>query len=281
MESLDRTEASDQQRVRLRAGRPLTKSAFHQEITMNQEIIVDLSKVPWKTYRGTYEIQIGLDGSQGPELVRARFPGREVEPHYHRAAQFQLLLDGTLQFPAFRMEGIAVHYTDHNVPYGPFTTGGPHDMVVVHTKPAGVQYVRDAIRDPALRKEINRTGRELHCSAGEVEWQSVRGHEGVRRKILVSLDGGPAAEVVECAPGVALPGSAARFGRYEFVVKGSAYREGNKLGPETVRFVQSTEPAATLTSGSDGATFVILTFDSDAAKTFGGSVLRDLSAIAS
>ena len=49
---------------------------------MTQEIVVDLSKVPWKTYQGKYEIQVGLDGSQGPELVRARFSGREVEPHY-------------------------------------------------------------------------------------------------------------------------------------------------------------------------------------------------------
>jgi len=94
---------------------------------MTQEIIVDLSKVPWKTYRGTYEIQIGLDGSQGPELVRARFPGREVEPHYHRAAQFQLLLDGNLQFPDFQMEGIAVHSliitcpTDRSRPAGNMT----------------------------------------------------------------------------------------------------------------------------------------------------------------
>jgi hypothetical protein len=248
---------------------------------MTQEIVVDLSKVPWKTYRGTYEIQIGLDGSQGPELVRARFPGREVEPHYHRAAQFQLLLDGNLQFPDFRIEGIAVHYTDHNVPYGPFTTSGQHDMVVVHTKPAGVQYVKDAIRDPLLRKEINRTGREIHRSAREVEWQTVPGREGVRRKVLISFDGEPTAEVLECAPGSELPGSPAPFGRYEFIIKGSAFLNGTKLGAQTVRFVQSTEPTAALYSGPEGANFVVLTFDIDAAKSYGGSVLRDLSGMAS
>jgi hypothetical protein len=248
---------------------------------MIQEIVVDLSKVPWKTYRGTYKIQVGLDGSQGPELVRARFPGREVEPHYHRAAQFQLLLDGNLQFPDFRMEGVAVHYTDHNVPYGPFTTSGQHDMVVVHTKPAGVQYMKDAIRDAVLRKEINRTGREMHRSASDVEWQPVPGHEGVRRKILISPDSGPWAEIVECDPGIKLPDSAAPFGRYEFVVQGSAYLNGIKLDPETVRFVQSTECPAPLRSGPEGATFVVLTFDSDAAESYGGSVLRDLKGIGS
>lgn len=248
---------------------------------MNQEIIVDLAKVPWKMHRGTYELQIGLDGGQGPELVRARFSGREVEPHYHRAAQFQLLLDGNLQFPDFRMEGIAIHYTDHNVPYGPFTTSGQHDMVVVHTKPAGVQYMKDAVRDPVLRKEINRTGREVHCSASEVEWQPIPGHEGAQRKVLFSHENGAGAEVVECAPGVELPRSAAPFGRYEFVVKGSALLNGNVLGSETVRFVQSDERVAPLRSGPDGATFVVLTFDQDAAESYGGSVMGDLNRMSS
>jgi len=248
---------------------------------MSKEIVVDLTNVPWKTYRGTYEIQVGMDGRQGPELVRARFPGREVEPHYHRAAQFQLLLDGSLQFPDFRIEGIAVHYTDHNVPYGPFTTGGQHDMVVVHTKPAGVQYVKDAIRDPALRKEINRSGREIHRSAADIEWESMSGQLGLRRKVLISEAEGPAAEIIECAPGVELLGTAAPFGRYEFVVKGSARLNASQLGAESVRFVQGPEPGAVLSAGPDGATFVVLTFDSDAAESYGGSVLGDLSGMRS
>jgi len=133
-------------------------------------------------------------------------------------------------------------------------------MVVVHTKPAGVQYVKDAIRDPLLRKEINRTGREIHRSAREVEWQSVPGHGGVRRKVLISFDGAPAAEVLECDSGSELPSSPAPFGRYEFIVKGSAFLNGTKLGAQTVRFVQGTEPTASLCSGPDGASFVVLTF---------------------
>ena len=52
-----------------------------------------------------------------------------------------------------------------------------------------------------------------------------------------------------------MPEPAAAFGRYEFVVKGSAYLNGSRLGPETVRFVQNTEPIAALWSGPEGATF--------------------------
>jgi len=248
---------------------------------MSQEIVVDLSKVPWKTYAGKYELQMGLDGSQGPELVRARFSGREVQPHYHRAAQFQLLLDGTLQFPDFRMDGIAVHYTDHNVPYGPFTTSGRHDMVVVHTKPAGVQYMKDAIRDPELRKEINRAGREIHASAADMEWQATPGHAGVQRKTLFSIDGGPAAEILECAAHAELPESTTPFGRYEFIIRGTTRLKGTELGPETVRFVQSNERTASLCAGPDGATLIVLRFDRDAAESYGGSVLGDLKGMSS
>jgi hypothetical protein len=39
---------------------------------------------------------------------------------------------------------VGVHYTDHNVPYGPFS--GDHDMIVVHAKPAGRASDEDALK---------------------------------------------------------------------------------------------------------------------------------------
>jgi len=54
---------------------------------MIQEIVVDLAKAPWKTMQGkngvTYRTQMGLDGSEGPELVRLRAIGHDSDPHYH------------------------------------------------------------------------------------------------------------------------------------------------------------------------------------------------------
>jgi hypothetical protein len=65
------------------------------------------------------------------------------------------------------------------------------------------------------------------------------------------------------------------------VIKGSACLSGSDLGPETVRFVQSSEAAAPLCAGPNGATFIVLSFDHDAAESYGGSVLGDLRGIAS
>ena len=96
----------------------------------------------------------GEDG--GPEAVRAQISeGYEVEPHFHLAAQFQLLLEGSMEFPTFRLDAPAVHYTEHNVPYGPFKVSR-HDMLVLHTKPGGVVMMRNKKR----RYQANTRGRE-------------------------------------------------------------------------------------------------------------------------
>ncbi len=123
---------------------------------MAQGIVIDLAKAPWETTPGkngvTYLTPLGLDGSEGPELVRLRAVGHESDPHYHTGAQFQIFLDGYAQFPDFRLEAVAVHYTDHHVPYGPFS--GDHDMIVVHAKPAGRRAMKEALKSEALRREI-------------------------------------------------------------------------------------------------------------------------------
>lgn len=245
---------------------------------MTQEIVANLAKIPWKTIEGKhgvmYMTQMGLDGSEGPELVRLRAVGHDSDPHYHTGAQFQIFLDGYAQFPDFRLEAVGVHYTDHNVPYGPFS--GDHDMIVVHAKPAGRRAMKDVIRSEVLRREINRSGRQFHCSANEIEWEPAPGHEQARRKVLIPESAGVSAQIVACPPGTTLPEVPAPYGRYEFVIAGTAILEGNRLGPECVRFVCGAERPAPLIAGPEGATFLVLTFDEDAAVSYGGCVLEDM-----
>jgi hypothetical protein len=110
------------------------------------------NEVSWKTLAldggGEVQLQMYLKGADGgPEAIHARISeGYEVEPHFHLAAQFQLLLEGSMEFPVFRLDAPAVHYTEHSVPYGPFKVSGGHDMLVLHTKPGGVVMMRDKER---------------------------------------------------------------------------------------------------------------------------------------
>ena len=114
-----------------------------------KRIAVDQASVPWRSLAldrgGTAHIQMYLPGTDGgPDAIRARMNnGYEVEPHFHLAAHFQLFLEGTMTFPTFKLDAPAVHYTEHNVPYGPFIVNDQHDMLVLHAKPGGVIMMRD------------------------------------------------------------------------------------------------------------------------------------------
>jgi hypothetical protein len=234
---------------------------------------IEPGQVPWKSLSldggGSTQLQMYLNGADGgPEAIRARISdGYEVEPHFHLAAQFQLLLEGSMQFPTFRLEAPAVHYTEHNVPYGPFVVSQGHEMFVLHTKPGGVVMMRDRER----RRQANTRGRELTCCAHEVEWQLLPGHAGARRKVLIPASAGPSAEILECPPQMELSFPAPSYGRYEVVYKGSALVGDKVLGPMSLRFIEAGEEAAPLRCGPEGATVIVLTYDQDAAQSYGGS----------
>jgi hypothetical protein len=238
-----------------------------------QNFVIESADVPWKSMTldngGQVQLQMYLKGADnGPEAVRARFSeGSEVEPHFHLAAQFQLLLEGSMTFPVFRLDAPAVHYTEHNVPYGPFITSKDHDMLVLHTKPGGVIMMRDKER----RRQANTRGRELTRCAHEVEWEPAPGREGARRKVLIPASAGPATEILECPPHMELTAPAPAYGRYEVIYQGSAFADGKHLGPRGLRFIAAGENAGPLTCGPEGATVIVLTFDQDAAQSYGGS----------
>ena len=238
-----------------------------------QHLTIEPSEVSWKTMAldggGEVQLQMYLKGADGgPEAVRARISeGYEVEPHFHLAAQFQLLLEGSMEFPIFRLDAPAVHYTEHNVPYGPFKVSDGHDMLVLHTKPGGVVMMRDKER----RRQANTRGREITCCAHEVDWESFPGCEGARRKVLIPPSEGPSVEILECPPGMQFAAGAPAYGRYEVVLTGSASADGKQFGPKGLRFVEADEQASALTCGPQGAVLIILTFDHDAAQSYGGS----------
>src|SRR5206468_10319999 len=82
---------------------------------------------------------------------------------------------------------------------------------------------------------------------------------------------GPAAEIIECPPHLELRAPAPSYGRYEVVYKGSAVVDGKTLGPKDLRFIAAGEEAVPLRCGPEGATLIVLTYDQDAAQSYGGS----------
>ena len=229
--------------------------------------IVDAARAPWKRSVSegvAFACQVLLSGEDGgPEAMRFRFDDcPSVYAHMHLTSQFQLLLKGAMDFPrgVKHLEALALHYTDHNMPYGPFAVSGGHEMLVLHPRAGGI--ISMANRD--ARRRINLKGRLYASLAQDSEWQPVPGAPQSAFKHLLPPDFGPAAVVVKAPAHAALEMPPAEFGRYEVVVDGSVMMEGREIHPPGFRYVRGEPGAVPLVSGAGGATVVFLTFDRDA-----------------
>src|SRR5262245_22004950 len=194
---------------------------------------------PWQTYTlgegRELKVHVLLGGiPDGPEAVHSIHPVGKTFPHFHLGAQFQLVLSGAIDFPDQHLEAPAVHYTDHSVPYGPFTTSLNYQMMVVHARPAG----QIDMSDREGRKRRNPHGREIGRSATEVAWEPFPGPAGGRRKRLINEPGGLGAEVIEAPAGAALQFATAPYGQFQIILEGSAACEGRDLPQFGLRFVR-------------------------------------------
>jgi len=232
-----------------------------------KQYIVDPREVPRKsgcTEGITFQCQVFLSGADGgPEAIRFRFdPCPRVYAHMHLTSQFQLLLGGTMDFPkaTMKLRPLAIHYADHNLPYGPFSTGEGHDMLVLHPKQGGLV----TMADKAARRQIYLAGRQLVGMDQERQWLPVVGIEGARCKFLIPPGAGPQAMLLECPPNCAIPAPIPTFGRYEVVLGGSAIFDGKSLPAPGLRYVVGDEEPAPILCGREGATLILLSFDEDA-----------------
>jgi hypothetical protein len=234
---------------------------------MPSSYIVDAANAPWKRSESEgvrFDCQVLLSGADGgPEALRFRFDDcPSVYAHMHLTAQFQLLLSGTMDFPrgVKHLEALAIHYTDHNVPYGPFAVAGRHEMLVLHPRAGGII----AMTNLDARRQINLRGRLYAALASDTEWQPIPGAEHSSYRRLMPVGYGPDAVLVRAPAGGALAMPAAPHGRYEVVVEGSAVFEGRRIGPPGFRYVRGEEPAQPLVTGDEGACIAFLTFDRNA-----------------
>jgi hypothetical protein len=234
---------------------------------MLSEYIVEPAAIPWRQGQVagiTFRCQILLSGADGgPEALRFRFdPCPSVFAHMHLTSQFQLLLHGRMDFPksTMKLRSIAVHYTDHNFPYGPFSVGGDHDMLVLHPRQGGLITMAD--RD--ARRQINLKGRHLYGAAAETHWTLLAEFGGAQSKPLIPPEAGPYAVMLECPPRTLIELPDALCGRYEVVLAGAASVSGRLLPPPGFRYVCDDKRVAPMEAGPDGATVMLMAFDQDA-----------------
>jgi hypothetical protein len=180
----------------------------------------------------------------------------------HLTSQFQLLLNGAMDFPrgTKHLDAPAIHYTDHNMPYGPFAVSRGHDMLVLHPRAGGII----SMANLDARRQIHLGGRLFAASASDAQWQPLPGAEHSQFKFLTPQSFGPAAVMVRAPALAALGMPAPEFGRYEVVLEGSVVVEGQEIAPPGFRYVRNDQPVDPMVTGSDGASVIFLSFDRDA-----------------
>jgi hypothetical protein len=234
---------------------------------MQQSYIVDSANAPWKRSVSegiAFDCQVLLSGEDGgPEAMRFRFADcPSVYGHMHLTSQFQLLLNGAMDFPrgVKHLEAPAIHYTDHNTPYGPFAVSRNHDMLVLHPRAGGII----SMANLHARRHINLRGRIFAALAADSEWQTLPGAEHSAFKLLMPPDFGPAGVVVKSPAHAALAMPGAEYGRYEVVLEGSVIVAGREIGSPGFRYTRGEQAAEPLVTGERGASVAFLTFDRDA-----------------
>ncbi len=238
--------------------------------------VVDTSKVDWYPLPASFgqKVKLVLDSNQtgGPEGTYSFRPNGHSAPHYHYTAQYQVVMQGKATFPRHELPAVSVHYTDHQVPYGPFTCSGDYHHFVLHATPGG----QISMSDPEARKRINRQGRERYGTIGESGWGPRSKADGVRQQVLFQEASGVGAEAFELAPGAELAITASEYGRYEIVTRGSVMVSGTELGRLGLRFVSGNGEPAPVRAGPEGATLLVLHYDQDATGRHGGDMTRHL-----
>ncbi|MCL0102078.1 hypothetical protein M1O29_03240 [Dehalococcoidia bacterium] len=232
------------------------------------EYITDASAVPPRGVQRPYvfpgwpngvviQSQTLLSGeNNGPWGTCTSFPENTgSQAHFHTSSQFQFVISGSMDFPDHHLEAPAVHYTDHCVPYGPFTVSEDHAMVILRPRLNRQIFVTD----PKIRELVNREGRTFVRNASDVEWEPDSLNDGARRKILVP----DVAEIVECPAGMEFRSGPAKWGQYQVVFEGTVVIEGKDLKHRSLRFVRGDESPSPLKCGAEGATLIVLTFGED------------------
>jgi hypothetical protein len=188
--------------------------------------------------------------------------GFENPAHFHTTDQFQVILEGSVQFPSHALTAPAVHYSDAGTPYGPFVVGPDFKMAILRYRAAEQIYMSDR----EGRKRRNPLGREVFGQASDSDWAPAPEHgNGVERKWLcpapTAQRPGPVSELLRCAAGATVDLDPCAGGQYLVVYSGSVLAADGELVPYSMRYTPGGCAPTQFRGGPSGAELIALTFD--------------------
>lgn len=192
-------------------------------------------------------------------LVQYRpHPGHAIRPHFHKIAQFQVVVEGDGRIGKVPVPPISFQYADPSTPYGPIKPVDDEEGIDFLTlRPAarkGIWFM------PGNRHEMSgRAGRNL---AATVDQEARLPADGAAAEDLIEAgDDGLAGYALRLAPGavetVAAP--PASGGQYHLVTRGPLRVEDREVDRLALLFVDVGEQV-TFAAGPDGGEVVVMQF---------------------
>jgi hypothetical protein len=228
-----------------------------------REDIEKREKIDYRDDAGQHLITPFLGGEEGsakPSAFMVEFrpnPGGVIKPHFHKVAQFQIVVGGDGMLGKHDVPPFSYHYTDPSTPYGPIAPA---------SDARGIDYItlRPVVRGglywmPGNKDQMDgRAGRNI---AGHVPNEPLPAKGVSQDQLIERHDDGLAVSVLRLAPHeeTEAPGPAGSGGQYQLTTRGSLVHEGRDLGPLALTFVAPDEHS-TLTAGSEGAEVLVMQF---------------------
>ncbi|MSO91578.1 MAG: hypothetical protein EXR01_08455 [Acetobacteraceae bacterium] len=187
-----------------------------------------------------------------------------VQPHFHQADQFQVVVDGAARLGTHDVEGVAVHFTNRFSAYGPIAASkkGVHYFTLRNGFDPGAKYM------PGARMELRTRRVEPHREA--VVEPSPRAAPGelalavavVCTEVMPMAADGLGAWRYCLPPGAALTGPDPTRGRGQIwlVLSGEGTQGAAKFGTFSCLFVYPDEAALALTAGADGTEILCMQY---------------------
>jgi hypothetical protein len=186
--------------------------------------------------------------------------GATLDPHFHRADQFQLFVAGDGFLGKQPIEPFSVHYADSYTPYGPILAGaqGVRYLTLRNGWDSGPQYMPQSI--PVLRSGGGPRRQTRLTHIPEIALSAA--DEIAQAEIFSPGADGLAGWRYRIAPDrpFAAPDPAGGGGQYWIVAGGEAVVDGVALGRLSCLFVGPYDPQPALVAGPAGADLIVLQF---------------------
>ncbi len=191
-------------------------------------------------------------------------PHAVVQPHYHQAEQFQVVVGGGGKFGIHQVDGVAVHYSGPYSAYGPIVADdrGISWFTLRKAYDQGAQYMpaeRAGLRDGRARFQHREATAEVPGVLAEADLARLAGPS--TDAVLAQEQDGVGAWRHRLPPGASLtgPDPATGGGQFWLVLSGSL-TEPETLGRNSCLFVAPTAAAVRPVAGPTGAEILCMQF---------------------